>query len=59
MHRAIGAPARAAHTEFDLAGVVASRDRRAALLASAADAARALGLAGLEEEAERARATHH
>ena len=57
VHRAIGAPARAAHTEFDLAGVVASRDRRSALLASAADAARALGLAGLEEQAERARAT--
>ena len=57
VHRVIGAPVRAAHTEFDLAGVVASRDRRAARLASAADAARALGLAGLEEQAERARAT--
>lgn len=59
IHRAIGAPARAAHTELDLAGVVESRDRRAALLGSAAAAARTLDLPGLEAEAERARATLH
>jgi DNA-binding winged helix-turn-helix (wHTH) protein len=59
VYRAIGAPARAAHAQIDLAAVVESRDRRAALLGSAAEAARALGLAGLEAEAERARATLH
>jgi hypothetical protein len=58
-YRAIGAPARAAHVEIDLAAVVASRERRAALLGSAVEAARALGLAGLEAQAERARATLH
>lgn len=59
VYRAIGAPACAAHTEIDLAAVVESRDRRAPLVGSAADAARALELAGLAAQAERARATLH